>query len=319
MTAVEQGSQSIIGQKSLADFQAGPGIPIRDQIILINNPTLFADFVPSVYPWHKVRFSQFVSECWNRKLIFGPSRYSILKGLNANRLFAGFFDHSFDKLEHLKQVLAHMAKRPQREFVLLIGKGDYSVTPDFPTCLPPNLKTVLANNVCVEDSRIKYLPMGRDFRSLHLFEQMQSSAKKTILCYCNFSTNTHPVRETLFGVMKTKPFVTTEHMGAFLKYSLTREQFCGQLSASKFCICPRGNAVDTFRLWDSLYVGSIPIVVREAAFHQRLEDLPILFLDSYDDYQKLDADFLEATYATMLRQVFDYDKPTAAYWLNLLD
>ena len=48
-------------------------------------------------------------------------------------------------------------------------------------------------------------------------------------------------------------------------------------------------------MWDSMYLGTIPIVVREAEFHRELEDLPILFLDSYDAFSELTVDFLEQT------------------------
>lgn len=91
------------------------------------------------------------------------------------------------------------------------------------------------------------------------------------------------------------------------------------MSESKFTICPRGNGIDTFRLWDSLYLGAIPIVVKEAVFHQYLDDLPILFLDSYEDFAKLNREFLVENYQNMLRKKYNYNKLLLSYWINEIE
>ena len=69
-------------------------------------------------------------------------------------------------------------------------------------------------------------------------------------------------------------------------------------------------------MWDDLYSGTIPIVVREAVFHKLLDDLPILFLNSYDDFKNLSAETLESSYEQMLDRKFNFEKLTASYWLN---
>ena len=91
------------------------------------------------------------------------------------------------------------------------------------------------------------------------------------------------------------------------------------MAASKFAICPRGKGIDTFRLWDCLYVGTIPIVVKEAVFHESIKNLPILFLDNYDDYANLTEDFLNETYQKFLEQQFDYRKLLLSFWLNQIN
>jgi len=128
--------------------------------------------------------------------------------------------------------------------------------------------------------------------------------------------NTHPARQQVLEIVKDKPFIVKQHLGNFLNYSISREEFFDALEGSKFCICPRGNAYDTFRMWDALYSGTVPIVVREAAYHELLEDLPIMFLDSYDDFKNLDAEMLESSYGKMLGTKFDFSKLTASYWLS---
>jgi len=305
---------------TLADFQAGAGVPLNDQIILVDNPRLFRGFTPAFYPWWRLRnrVRKYPMECFSRRLRYRLHGFTIPEGLRAEQIFAGSFDRSFDDLDNLRSLYAFIRSKPHRDFTLIIGKGDYAVTEERLAEMPPNISIIYANNVCVTDHRVRYVPMGRDFRSRHLFKTTKPSAEKTNTCYCNFSISTHPVRQQVHRMLLGKTFVKMEHMGEFLRYSLSREQFFRDLSASKFSVCPRGNAIDTFRLWDSLYVGTIPIVVREAAFHDQLTDLPILFLERYEDFGDLTVGQLEDIYSSMQHRVFNYGKLTAAHWLPRL-
>ena len=49
---------------------------------------------------------------------------------------------------------------------------------------------------------------------------------------------------------------------------------------SFFCICPHGNGVDSHRIWECLYLNTIPVVEYHECFSQ-FADLPILFVDDY--------------------------------------
>lgn len=299
----------------LAQFQQSKGISFEDQIVLVNNRQMFHGFKPCFYPWSRVRPFQYLVECWRQKTVYGPKRLSLGKGLRTNKLFAGFFDRSFDHLDWLNPLFDFIRARSE-QYKLVIGKGDYTITKEFKANVPENVSNVWANNVCIGDPQFSYLPMGRDFRSKHLFPDMMPTTTKTLLCYCNFSTSTHLIRQQLYDQIKKMDFIEFDHMGGFMNYTLSREQFFEKLAASKFSICPRGNAYDTFRMWDSLYVGTIPIVVREAHFHEGLLDLPILFLDSYQDFSNLSKDYLNDTYESMSKKHFNYEKLTSQYWLQ---
>lgn len=309
-------SKSIDGFATLNEFQRSSGVGLDDQIILVNNAHIFDDYQPCFFPWGKFGVTRFVTECWKQKLIFGPGRYSVGKGKLASRLFAGFYDCSFNNLDLLNSVFAKLKKKPKRKFELVVGKGDYTISDDVAQNFPANISKILANNVNTKDDRFRYLPMGRDFRSLELFPNMRPQSTKTKLCYCNYSISTHPIRQAVFDSVKEKEFIDFDHMGQFRKYSITREEFFAKLSSSKFCICPRGNAFDTFRMWDSLYVGTIPIIVREAKFHDQLNDLPILFLDSYEQFGQLDREYLESKYEEMSERKYAYHKLTRRFWLE---
>jgi hypothetical protein len=165
--------------------------------------------------------------------------------------------------------------------------------------------------------RLLTIPFGvyRKFDHMYL-----RTAKKDIVCYMNMGFTPdrwfgNP-RRIIFNYMKNKPFVVHENCDEHLKRDRdTMDPFYKQIARSKFMICPRGCGIDTPRLWDCLYLGCIPIVDRYQS-HESYSDLPILFLDSYSDFNALTEDYLERVYKEYLEKEFNYEKLTMKYWLD---
>ena len=226
---------------------------------------------------------------------------------NANSiLFIGSHTNSIDRFEHIKKYCNILSTKPY-VYIIIIGKGDGILYLD---SIPKNIKYIFATNTNYYDPIIKFLPMGSDFRSISSFKKGNINNKeRNILCYCNFSLNTHESRVNIFNYIKDKKFITFENMGIFLKYSISRDTFFERLGNSKFTICPRGNALDTFRLYDSIYAGSIPIVVKEH-FHDLkiFENIPILFLNNESDFKDLTSEFLKKIYIELAPKLKNYYK-----------
>ena len=66
-------------------------------------------------------------------------------------------------------------------------------------------------------------------------------------------------------------------------------------------LCPRGNGIDTHRMWESLYAGVYPVVQRHIA-HKNLDDLPILFVD---DFKQINKKFLLDSLALLKEKKLD--------------
>ncbi|MEM7452744.1 MAG: hypothetical protein AAF456_00185 [Planctomycetota bacterium] len=308
---------------TLRAFQNGPGIHGEDQILLIDNPR-FAE-----------GFRQCLRFCTSSfdKTRLGRSLYKLMRKTGVNRilqgvalpqdqcqkLFLGRPHRSFKDVSLLPRLFDKIGRQSEREFVLILGKGDYIFTEQLASAMPPNLVGVAVNNADLENDRVLYLPMGRDFRSLDVFRDFPPAPEKTLTAYCNFSLSTHPVRAKVFEMLKDRSFVEFDHMGKFRSYPISRSEFFAKLRASRFSICPRGNAIDTFRMWDSMYVGTIPIVVKEARYHDQLQDLPILFLDSYDQFGELTEGFLIEKYQEFLDTEFNYEKLNLGFWVKQLE
>lgn len=290
---------------TLYEFQNSNGISVEDQILLINN-SFFPDktYYPLIYIDQEYINTpkENIQKLWKLRL----------PGSEKN-LFFGMKDRSYDYLDLLKPLFSALNKN--ESYNIICGKGDYKLSDDIIDVIPDNVNLML-NNVDIDKKNVFYLPMGRDFRSAYLFYIKGPNYKKNNLLYCNFSVNTHPIRKEVYETIKSKSFIKFGHMGNFLQYSITRPEFYDNLAESKFCLCPRGNGIDTFRMWDSLYLGTIPIVVKEAAFHDLLVDLPILFLEDYSMISKLSEEFLEEKYEEMVNKRYNYELLKLDHWIS---
>jgi len=81
-----------------------------------------------------------------------------------------------------------------------------------------------------------------------------------------------------------------------------------RLSEYKFCICPEGNGVDTHRLWEALYLKTVPIVIK-SNFTNILKNsnIPLVIVDSWDNLNIEELNYEE----------FNFDSQDLLYLLNL--
>jgi putative cell wall-binding protein len=65
-------------------------------------------------------------------------------------------------------------------------------------------------------------------------------------------------------------------------------QYLRELSTYKFCLCIRGNGIDTHRFWESLYLGVVPVIINNnttnsSNFVKYLKRLNIPFYEIVND------------------------------------
>lgn len=220
-------------------------------------------------------------------------------------LFIGSHKQSMDHPEHISKYFKEISLK-SHQYIIIVGKGDGCLSPTIK--IPENIIYIYSSNINYQHDTIKFMPMGSDFRSIQSFSKLNINNKsRNILCYSNFSLTTHKKRKIVHELIKDKKFIKFDHMGKFLNYSISRDQFYTNLSNSKFVICPRGNALDTFRFYDTIYAGAIPIVVKEK-FHDSyfFKDVPILFMNDEKDFETLSESFLKNKYKELVHKKKSY-------------
>lgn len=90
--------------------------------------------------------------------------------------------------------------------------------------------------------------------------------------------------------------------------------FLKDVAASHFVISPRGNGLDTHRLWEALYMGSIPIV-KSSSLDRLYKDLPVLIIS---DWEEVTEAFLKKKQKEWSGNKKDLEKLSITYWLDLI-
>ena len=130
------------------------------------------------------------------------------------------------------------------------------------------------------------------------------------LVYMNFSIHTYPAeRMSVWDMFERQSWVTSETPENSME---ARRRFLQNARNHSFVLCPRGNGVDTHRLWETLYMGSIPIVIRDIA-HSDWTDLPILFIDCWEEVTE---DRLREELVRIEASSWNMDKLLIGYWIE---
>lgn len=128
------------------------------------------------------------------------------------------------------------------------------------------------------------------------------------LVYLSFTIGTYPAeRQYCHDMFVNQPWVTKGKVENTLK---GRKTFLEDIRNHTFVLCPRGNGYDTHRLWETLYMGSIPIVIKILALEEFTE-LPILFVDNWE---MVTEEFLKEKYAEMMTKTWNLEKLRFGYW-----
>lgn len=114
--------------------------------------------------------------------------------------------------------------------------------------------------------------------------------------YCNFDISTSPIRQQILNQLKDQKDIDFEFR------RLNQEDYWKTLASYKYVISPPGNGVDCHRIWESLYLKTIPICLNNICLNS-FKSLPIMFRDSY-----LNLNISNATVEQIKLADFDYWK-----------
>lgn len=90
-----------------------------------------------------------------------------------------------------------------------------------------------------------------------------------------------------------------------------------KLASSIAVLAMAGFGYDTYRLWETLALGSLPVLERGFGFERTLWKLPVLFVDDYAD---VTADLIRLAYVEALYRVdeWEYERLTRKHWQDVL-
>jgi hypothetical protein len=147
-----------------------------------------------------------------------------------------------------------------------------------------------------------------------LIDIHRNNTQKENLSYMNFNPDTYPTeRNYVFDKFYKNSWT---NVGSIENTLNGRIKYLQEIKKSKFVFCPRGNGIDTHRLWETLYVGSIPIVKFDNNAHHMFLDLPILFVENWDCITE---EFLFQKYNEFINKKWNMTKLKFEFWENFIN
>jgi hypothetical protein len=214
------------------------------------------------------------------------------------------------------KILFKIMAGTDKKYILITHNSDINV--DSSLKWNENLLHWFTQNVDIDmPDFIESIPIGLEndkwFKHIKKKEKMefllsQPKGYKN-LAYMNHNSRTNPEkRDPPYYSLSNKPWVTIEKK----KNGEDFDNYLANIYNHWFVICPEGHGIDTHRIWETLYMGSYPIVIRN--YNTRFyEDLPILFIDSWDE---LTEKKLEFEYTRIKNTEWNMDKLNFSYWEN---
>ena len=142
--------------------------------------------------------------------------------------------------------------------------------------------------------------------------ELPETKKNKISVSFNVSTNID-VRSKLKKIIENNTNVESIDEDNHKDYILNLRNFM-------FNLCPIGNGFDTHRIWESLLVKTIPIMV-DSEFSKNLVSLnfPILVLDSWEHLNKLSSDDLKSIYINESEKKQFDEVIKLKYWKKIIN
>jgi len=229
-----------------------------------------------------------------------------------------------------KKIKSYLCHRPEQTRVVVLGHSDFATNNlDVVILRLFGTRVVLATNCTAQRDTHWCLPLGLtndcDDSPIHrvlgdtsmLLNALRSISVRpafTNSVLLSFNPGTAPKhRQHVFSLLINQTGVTSIE----LNYSVPgRREYCELLRQYDFVVCPRGNGRDTHRLWESLYMGSIPIVKKGDLPPSLLSQFPIWAVESWSEV--LDLNLRSEARDRIMSESWDVNKLRQSYWNSFI-
>lgn len=213
------------------------------------------------------------------------------------------------------------------KFTIYLHNSDHSLNKSHTKLInDKRIVKIFSQNINYEfNDKINLLPIGLanmmwphgDILSLYTCMSKTYKNKKTKGIYININPNTfayryqvlNEVNNDKFNISSGKPF----------------KEYLDELSTHRFCLCIRGNALDTHRFHESLYLGVIPVIINNKFTNMnnyikylRKLSLPFIEITSESLEEYSDEFFNESLYTKIIQEcgssIYNLDALKLSYY-----
>lgn len=192
-------------------------------------------------------------------------------------------------------------------YVFYLHNSDHSFGDENKELLESSIvKKIYAQNIDtnVDSNKLCLLPIGiansmwNHGDILKLYKTMSNTywRRKENSIYVNINPKTYSYRGIVLDKIKSYGMLE-------ISDSRPYDEYLNELSKYRFCLCLRGNGIDTHRFWESLYLGVIPVILNNKTtacdnFTKYMKRLNVPFYEIVGDdldivFKKYNSDYFD--------------------------
>lgn len=202
---------------------------------------------------------------------------------------------------------------PPVQRIWITGNSDYPITDINTSMYSRYFDRWYGINMESMYTRCRAIPIG--IPTTNTIDTLYSiSQEPRIICprlaYMNFNVSTYTSERRVIQLsFQDTPWITCD-----VNKNINMTDFYRNIRNHKFTVCPRGNGVDTHRLWEALYLGSIPIVREHPEMESFFNSLPIVKVKNWNI---LTHEYLDYEYERIMAcDTWELDMLRMSYWEN---
>jgi len=178
----------------------------------------------------------------------------------------------------------------------------------FVTPIPQGL-----TNYCTDSPAHKILGNPLDFVTAWTEQEARNPFNGET--YVNFTVDTHKLqRNSAADAARLSP------RSVFRRYPISSEgrvNYLKDLRKYNFVLCPRGNGMDTVRVWETLYMGGFPVIIKTPYMESILTGLPVLWISKWQEI--LDQDFLASSWHQLNSNIHYSKSLRLTHWVEVIE
>lgn len=187
-------------------------------------------------------------------------------------------------------------------FVLITHNSDLDINSFYSQYLElPNLIKWYAQNVNYRHEKLIPIPIGianeqwPHGNTKILQSVIDKKYPKKQLIYANFNISTNP---------KQREYCLKYIRPQYIENSVPFETYLQHTAESYYSICPLGNGIDSHRIWESLYLKTIPIVENTYSIKYLIlkYKLPIITINDWSEIPQVNLD--QSLYNNLIKNFY---------------
>ena len=166
-----------------------------------------------------------------------------------------------------------------KNLTLITHESDVPVTKAIYSRKPDCINNWFGINIIHKNDKLIPIPIGIPGEFTNFYEnsygvESNLNGDKINKIYINFRDNTNNKERS--GL---KSYFAKKNWAIVDLDQINPDQYQQNLRKYTFNLCPLGNGIDTYRIWETLVAGSIPVTKNHIAF-KNFKKFPIIFLEN---------------------------------------